>query len=195
MLDEDIPMNDNLSIILLEYEKLKEEQISRISTRDSLIYITLGIFGAIFSFSVLNNQYLYSLLIIPVVSFVLGWVYITNDEKISNIGKYIREDLFKAIKEEAPNIKDDYLLHWEIKHRSDELRIFRKITQFFVDLTTFSASSFASIAIFMMYSSKVNESSLYIIYIDGILCFFITMLILFHADFKKSEPSSHNEQP
>jgi len=79
--------SDLLNILLLEYDKLKEEQNSRISMRDSLLYISLGIFGAIFSFTMTNQSFMYTLLLIPPLSFILSWLYISNDSKILEIKK------------------------------------------------------------------------------------------------------------
>ena len=94
-------MNDKktiLQVFLLEYEKLKEEQLKRIEFRDQMIYITLGIFGGILSFALSNKTNLYALLVIPWVCLILGWTYIVNDEKISAIGKYIRLTLTEKVK-------------------------------------------------------------------------------------------------
>ena len=93
-------MNDKktiLQVFLLEYEKLKEEQLKRIEFRDQMIYITLGIFGSILSFALSNKTNLYALLVIPWVCLILGWTYIVNDEKISAIGKYIRCRYFMVL--------------------------------------------------------------------------------------------------
>ena len=49
-------MNEDpmLKVWLMEYDKLKVEQIQRIGFRDNLLYTTLGIFGAVVSFAVSN---------------------------------------------------------------------------------------------------------------------------------------------
>jgi hypothetical protein len=39
--------------------------------------------------------------VLPTLSFVLAWTYIVNDEKISQIGKYIREELTEKINKHA----------------------------------------------------------------------------------------------
>ena len=80
-------MNEDpmLKVWLMEYDKLKVEQIQRIGFRDNLLYTTLGIFGAVVSFAMSNPANTYALLVVPWVCLVLGWTYVVNDEKISAI--------------------------------------------------------------------------------------------------------------
>src|SRR5215217_3250792 len=77
-------------VYLIEYQKLKDEQIARIGFRDNLIYATLVAIGAILSFAITNPANYQALLILPLATFVLGWIYLSNDRKISDIGRYIR---------------------------------------------------------------------------------------------------------
>ena len=51
-----------LSVWLAEYDKLKTEQIQRIGFRDNLLYVTLGVFGAVISFAVSNTANYYAFL-------------------------------------------------------------------------------------------------------------------------------------
>jgi hypothetical protein len=92
-------MNEDpmLKVWLIEYDKLKVEQVQRIGFRDNLLYTTLGEFGAIVSFAVSNPANSYALLVIPWVCLVLGWTYVINDEKISAIGRYIRLTLVEKV--------------------------------------------------------------------------------------------------
>ena len=94
-------MNEDpmLKVWLMEYDKLKVEQIQRIGFRDNLLYTTLGLFGAVVSFAVSNAANSYALLVIPWVCLVLGWTYVVNDEKISAIGRYIRLTLVEKVKD------------------------------------------------------------------------------------------------
>ena len=108
-------MNDKktiLQVFLLEYEKLKEEQLKRIEFRDQMIYITLGIFGSILSFALSNKTNLYALLVIPWVCLILGWTYIVNDEKISAIGKYIRLTLTEKVKTQTDYSDIESIFSW-----------------------------------------------------------------------------------
>jgi hypothetical protein len=97
----DVGMEDSqlLEILLAEYNVLKTEQGQRIGFRDNIIYVTLGSFGAILSFAIADKVNYHALLLIPWVCVILGWTYLVNDDKISAIGRYIRDDLEKKIRE------------------------------------------------------------------------------------------------
>ena len=135
-------MNEDpmLKVWLMEYDKLKVEQIQRIGFRDNLLYTTLGIFGAVVSFAVSNSANTYALLVIPWVCVVLGWTYVVNDEKISAIGRYIRLTLVEKVKDKLAYPEVESLFGWEIAHRSDPRRGRRKIQQLVIDELTFVVS-------------------------------------------------------
>lgn len=108
-----------LEVYLHEYEKLKEEQAQRIGFRDNMLYVTLGVFGAILSFALSGKSNYYALLVIPWVCLILGWTYLVNDEKITAIGRYIRLTLVEKIKEHTGHSDIESIFGWEIAHRSD----------------------------------------------------------------------------
>jgi hypothetical protein len=137
-----------LEIILKEYDKLKSEQTQRIGFRDNLLYVTLGVFGAVVSFAVSSPVNYYALLVIPWVCLILGWTYVVNDEKISAIGRYIRYKLVDKLKEHTGYTDLDTLLGWEIAHRDDPHRKRRKIQQLVVDEITFVISGMIALAVF-----------------------------------------------
>ncbi|MFE7232499.1 hypothetical protein ACFVAF_17930 [Streptomyces sp. NPDC057596] len=133
-------------MLKVEYERLKEEQVRRIGFRDNLIYVALGVAGAIFAFYFGKEDRQYILLIPPFALTVLGWTYLVNDEKISSIGRYIRERLLPEFK--ARGGDSVTLLGWETYHRSDNDRVWRKATQSVVDISAFCMASAVSLAIF-----------------------------------------------
>ena len=135
-------MNEDpmLKVWLMEYDKLKVEQIQRIGFRDNLLYTTLGIFGAVVSFALSSPANTYALLVIPWVCLVLGWTYVVNDEKISAIGRYIRLTLVEKVKDKLAYPEVESLFGWEIAHRSDPRRGRRKIQQLVIDELTFVVS-------------------------------------------------------
>lgn len=173
-------MSKYIPIYLCEYEKLKEEQISRINKRDGLIYLTLAMYGTIFSFSLVNDGYLYILLFLPIVSFILAWIYVINDEKISHIGSYIRNVLSKNIIKEVDTVENREIFGWEIYHRTDSLRKFRKFTQFSVEQITFFIFPFSSIIFFLIYNSSFNFPILILVSIDVFISLSLSTLIIFH---------------
>jgi hypothetical protein len=124
------------------------EQAQRIGFRDNLLYVTLGLFATIISFAVSNSSNYYALLVVPWVCLILGWTYLTNDEKISAIGKYIRYKLVDKIKEYTGYDDLETLFGWEIAHRDDRHRTRRKIQQLIVDEITFVVSGLIALGAF-----------------------------------------------
>jgi hypothetical protein len=123
-------------ILLQEYERLKEEQSHRIGTRDNLVYANLlSLAGVVAATIQVSSPAL--LLLLPPLCVVLGWTYLVNDEKISAIGRYVREELSVRLTE----IVGEEVLSWELYHRADRRRLTRKIGQLGVDLMTFGGPS------------------------------------------------------
>jgi len=153
MLDNQANLEKLFNAYFNEYSQLKSEQISRIGFRDNLLYVTLTLFGGILSYALTDKTHYIALLVIPWVSFILGWTYLINDQKISAIGQYIRLDLSVKL-EILIQATPESLLGWETGHRSDSHRKSRKITQLAVDLITFSATGF--ISLYFSPSLKMN---------------------------------------
>jgi hypothetical protein len=139
-----------LDVFLKEYDKLKSEQTQRIGFRDNLLYVTLGVFGAVVSFAVSNPANYYAFLVIPWVSLILGWTYVVNDEKISAIGRYIRYKLVDKVKEHTGYKDLETLFGWEIAHRDDKHRKRRKVQQLIVDEITFVFSGIIALVAFWL---------------------------------------------
>ena len=179
------------NILLEEYKALKSEQIERIKTRDMLLYISLSIFGAIFSYVLFgenSNEKSIVLLVIPTVSFILGWTYVVNDEKVSQIGKYIRLELTPKLENLIKTTPDRNvaIFAWEGYHRSDPKRIWRKRLQVFVDLVTFIVPSIASVVIYF-FILKSTESTILLTFLTYWDMFLLGWTIWFVAYFDHSE--------
>ncbi|WP_127500690.1 hypothetical protein [Actinoplanes solisilvae] len=129
-------------LLLAEYERLKDEQKTRIGFRDNLIYVTLASMAAVITASLAAKGHANLLLLLPPVSTVLGWTYLVNDEKVSAIGRYIRE---RVAPELDPTGK---AFGWETAHRSDSRRRPRKVIQMIVDLGTFCLPAVAAIVVY-----------------------------------------------
>lgn len=141
--DEEITTS---KLLLCEYERIKDEQKSRIGFRDNLIYATLVSAAAVIAAILPQQGRTSMLLLLPPVSFVLGWTYLVNDEKISAIGRYIRNQLapqLMALRGDATPI-----FQWEIVHRNDPRRVSRKFLQLLVNLTTFVIPSAVALVIY-----------------------------------------------
>jgi hypothetical protein len=114
---------------LHEYDRLKEEQRSRIEHRDRLLYTVLAVYGALGWAALRGHPTAW--LAAPFVALVLGGLYLATDAKVSAIGRYIRTDL-------APRISAD-AFGWECWYRRDARRRDWKDLWFALNLTLFVA--------------------------------------------------------
>ncbi|WP_221348488.1 hypothetical protein [Streptomyces beigongshangae] len=130
---EDVPES---RLLLAEYDRIKEEQKTRIGFRDNLLYFTLAASTAVLTITVQSRQP-QLLLAVPVICLVLGWTYLVNDEKISAVGCYIRDQLGPRLAELSG--AHDAVFGWEVYHRDDARRTTRKRLQTAVDLFTYLA--------------------------------------------------------
>ena len=156
-------------ILLTEYRVLKSEQLDRIKHRDNIIYVLLGAVGTLFSFAIIHKA-VYVVAIVPMISFVLCWLYLANDRKISEIGNYISVDLTNQITEITDG--ENKIFQWEKAHRAYKGRKIRKLTQFIVDLLVFTFPALGGI---LMVS--IQNNNYYIIISD--MVFFIGIIVLF----------------
>ncbi|MFJ8440914.1 hypothetical protein [Kitasatospora griseola] len=132
-------------LLLAEYDCIKEEQKTRIGFRDNLLYFTLAAATAVVTITVQSGQ-LRLLLAVPLICLVLGWTYLVNDEKISAIGCYVRDQLGPRLSELTG--ARGAVFGWEIYHRNDASRTTRKRLQTGVDLFTYLALPMICVAAF-----------------------------------------------
>lgn len=132
-------------LLLAEYERIKEEQKTRIGFRDNLLYFTLAASTAVLAITVQSGQ-AQLLLVVPVICLVLGWTYLVNDEKISAVGCYIRDQLGPRLAELSG--AHGAVFGWEIYHRNGAGRTVRKRLQTVVDLFTYLALPMICVAAF-----------------------------------------------
>ncbi|WP_371630401.1 hypothetical protein OG892_25800 [Streptomyces sp. NBC_00341] len=121
-------------VLLAEYDRLKEEQKTRIGFRDNLLYFTLAAVTAVVAVTVHSGQS-QLLLSAPAICLILGWTYLVNDEKISAIGCYVRERLGPRLGELTS--AHGAVFGWEVYHRNVAGRTVRKRFQTAVDLFTY----------------------------------------------------------
>ncbi|CAL9588088.1 hypothetical protein SUDANB176_05176 [Streptomyces sp. enrichment culture] len=134
-------------LLLAEYQSVKDEQKARIGFRDNLLYVTLAVVAAVIAAAAQAKQPS-MLLALPPVCVVLGWTYLVNDEKISAIGLYVRDDLGPRLAALAAQGERFTTFGWEAYHRSDTRRRSRKATQTVIDLTAFCAVPLAALTVF-----------------------------------------------
>ncbi|MFG2572223.1 hypothetical protein [Streptomyces sp. NPDC048481] len=131
-------------LLLAEYQSVKDEQKARIGFRDNLLYVTLAVVAAVAAAAAQAGQTA-MLLALPPVCVVLGWTYLVNDEKISAVGRYVRQELGPRLAELAGT---DAAFRWETYHRGDARRVSRKIVQCVVDLLAFCVVPLAALAVY-----------------------------------------------
>lgn len=132
-------------LLLAEYDRIKEEQKTRIGFRDNLLYFTLAASSAVLAITVQSGE-AHLLLAVPVICLVLGWTYLVNDEKISAVGCYIRDRLGPRLAELSG--ARGAVFGWEAYHRDDASRTMRKRLQTAVDLFTYVALPMACVTAF-----------------------------------------------
>ena len=172
-----------IELSILEYEKLKDEQIQRIGFRDNILYVTLVAVGGVISFALGSVKTHSAMLLVPWICIILGWTYIVNDEKISSIGKYIRQKLEKRIQREA-NLSETVLFGWEMEHRTDKKRFQRKILQCMIDEIAFCLSGIFSVIAYI----ALDVPSSYMIIVGLVEIFLLLGLgiqLVLYADFEQ----------
>ncbi|MET7485619.1 hypothetical protein [Streptomyces sp. NPDC005538] len=146
-------------LLLAEYTTIKDEQKTRIGFRDNLLYVTLTVVAAVIAAAAQARQP-EMLLALPPVCVVLGWTYLVNDEKISAIGTYIRDDLSPRLAELA---HAGTAFAWETAHRSDSRRRSRKVIQCAVDLLAFCVVPFAGLVVYWAAGAGDSSSGLLVL--------------------------------
>lgn len=127
-----------LELKKLEFEYLKKEQLVRIPKRDWLVYAVLGSSALVLALA-LNTKMLSVLLLQPPAAFLLGWIYLINDQKVSAIGAHIRFVLSAQLAGML-DVPQEEIFTWETAHRCDQRRRSRKLLQLGVDLLAFCVS-------------------------------------------------------
>ncbi|MFF3326313.1 hypothetical protein [Streptomyces sp. NPDC002889] len=135
-------------LLITEYERVKDEQRARIGFRDNLLYATLAAMAAVIAAALQTDRRGELLLLLPPVSVVLGWTYLVNDDKISAIGRYVRDELGPRLAALTDGRSDVCVFGWEVAHRSDRRRTSRKWLQLAVDLIAFCLAPVAAVVVF-----------------------------------------------
>lgn len=135
----------SIDAALTEYKELKQEQRMRMTSRDNLgywIFPALAVVGGV-ALSGPGRQPL--LLLLPLVCIALGWAYLGNDTKVTQIGNYIRIELAPLVRE-----SDDEPMPfgWERYHRQARLRGLAAATHPLINLAVFCAPAWAVLAAF-----------------------------------------------
>ncbi|MFE4174537.1 hypothetical protein ACFRR7_21205 [Streptomyces sp. NPDC056909] len=136
-----------VQVLLAEYDRIKEEQKSRIGFRDNLLYVTLAAMVAVVV-AVGQTRNSVFLLTLPAISFILGWTYFVNDVKIRAIGQYVQSALVPRLSELTQSRFEAF--GWEIAHRSDVRYLQRRTIQCLVDLAAFVLMPLTALAAYWL---------------------------------------------
>jgi len=133
-MSEDEANKLKIDLHMKEYQALKDEQLKRIVARDHIIYLTIGAVGYALSQSTGANGSPNSLLIVPWVCLLMGWLHIINDQKVIDIAKYYKNTLEPELRKllAAPG---NELLVWETRERAKDSG--HRLMHFIIKLSAF----------------------------------------------------------
>jgi hypothetical protein len=171
---EDMELVDNKVYFLVkEFEKLKDEQNKRIEFRDHMIYITLGVIGTVFSFILEKPEFNTALLVLPFICIILGWTYLMNDEKVTEIGVYIKNILIPIIEKSKSDPELSLHNNWEVYHKKAHNRASKKVIQLILDIMLFCFSALFSIISFFYFNNSVKCYHVIIALIESVLILYL----------------------
>jgi len=174
-----------VDIHLAEYQKLKDEQVARIGFRDNLTYATLIAVGGILSFALSNTARSEVVLVLPLATVALGWTYLINDEKISALGRYVRNDLTVRVAAAVSSAADD-IFAWERTSSGDKSRLWRKIVQFIVNEALFVGSGVVALTTYLTTTPAISSLYWVVAILELVLLAVLAMEIAVYAEFRKT---------
>jgi hypothetical protein len=150
---------------MLEYDKLKAEQTSRIIARDSLINYNLVALGALATVAIAAKTSSAVLLIAPWISAILGWAYVQHEQKITSIGRYLHRSHPVAFR-------------WEAEDKHVVLsKNFHSIISMFMILLAFAAPCFASPLAWILTADNASAWLYVMAAVDALLGLCITVVL------------------
>ncbi len=173
-----------LQVQLQEYSKLKDEQANRIGFRDNLTYVMFLVFGGVLYFALTNRESLFALLAVPWASFVLGWIYLMNFEKIRDANIYFRENLRTAVAS-VVNAPPEKIFEWEGLLRTDGRSRSRKLLQLLADEVTFVGSGGAAVTVYFWMSESTPPAFMLFAAADVLLLALLFAQFIPSADLHK----------
>jgi hypothetical protein len=142
-------------VYLAEYASLKEEQRARIGFRDNLLYVTIASMAAVIAV-VTQSHDPAGLLLLPPISIALGCTYLVNDQKISAISDYVRDELSPRVAALMGEGGRFPVFGWETAHRGDPHRTSRKVFQLVVDCIAFCVAPIAALVLFWCLQARMG---------------------------------------
>jgi hypothetical protein len=103
-----------MNVLIAEFNAVREEIIYRATSQGTLMQINITAAGAVASFALVNYAYAPMLIIIPILSPVLGVLWLDHDASIMKLGNYIRHRLKADYERVAPFNYPDYQRYVEL---------------------------------------------------------------------------------
>lgn len=144
--------NIQVQIHLAEYSALRAEMLSFMKWRDSIVFISLSISGAIFSFafshlgsSEQNTQtHWAALYLVAPLSTIVGGLWVVNGWKIMRISEYLEQEISPKLnillRLSEPNhgfAVQQEVMQWESSDQKLRYKWKRRSIEWFIYLTTF----------------------------------------------------------
>jgi hypothetical protein len=167
-------------ILLLEYEKVKDEQRERISIRERLFYTALLVVGAIFSALLTMSGIDVGYLALTPVLFIISNSYYYNDEIVTQMNNYVQESLRPRLAA-ATGLKPDDLFQWENYTRGSK-RVRRRLYQFVANLALYPGASAASLMFFVSRRAELSEAERLGVLICSLITALMLVQVLYYAD-------------
>ena len=201
-----------LQVHLAEYSALRNEALTLIKWRDSLVFISLSISGAIFSFVFsrpLNNAgtNVTALYLVAPLSSIVGGLWMVNTWRIKRIGNYISEEISKKINmllnSSGSNITEINIMQWESSNQRIKYKWNRRIIEWFVYLMTFIVSGIlAQLLLLKSYTGSLKNQILeldfpgiYIMNCIMVIFGFVGLMVYLFKGFKQRvKPSIYVSQ-
>lgn len=169
-------------ILLLEYTKLKEEQLHRIGYRESLFYVTLVVIGGVVSAVLSLEGADIALLLLAPVLFILCNSFFSGDVKVSQIGDYVKQSLAPRLGV-IEGLPPEEVFHWEHFHRYYRGRFGRKLVQFVSNMMLFPGAAIGALAWYWYRAPTFDELTLMAMAPSAFFSFLMLIMVLGNGDF------------
>jgi hypothetical protein len=80
-----------LSVLIAEANAIRQEITNRSNSQGTLMQVNITAAGAVASFALANHAYAPILVVLPILSPVLGLLWMDHDAAILKLGRYIRD--------------------------------------------------------------------------------------------------------
>ncbi|MGA7713647.1 MAG: hypothetical protein WCA81_17240 [Rhizomicrobium sp.] len=148
-------MNNFENVDLLEFDKLKDEQIGRLAYRDNLFYLTMGIIGGIVATYFAYTKAEVVLLWLPFAMFIVGVAHLTCERRIQDIGLYVRRHLAPRVAAQIGRDPSD-VFAWEIFFRNEKWHPWRKRLHQFSCYILYVLSGIVAVGIYLAPYGKLR---------------------------------------